>query len=482
MKILFKITQKNIILILLLGLNISVFTQKVQTGIYEVIYNTDTTFIHQNIKKLNPQDYYKDTKYVYDYNYTNFIDPIYKIKYAVIISDEDPNKKGHFDLNMLWLNATIPKDYNISFSDNSIRKYIHYATSIYKTIVDYAWNNDKKYENEQLFLAYNNPKNEFKDAYGDNFGKFDDNTIFVNREYLFMKSSNYNPVVNRVVVDSSSYYDGSPLYGKGFRKSTQYATINQPIATFKLKTLKNYNRYLSIQRDNVTFYSNGKIKMLNKGDFIAITKETDEYYYGENVSVDGEVTAGRIFIDDLTIEDGLKISKMNGIILKTKYNLFEETQGWNQSGEILSIKTYYKNKIIQVIKNAGFVSDTTSVLDFDDVNFDGLKDLVVFAHDGGSGPNFGNNYYIFNPKTKQFVYNETMSDLTQPEVNSKTKTVNAAWRNGAANHGSETYKWIKNKLTMVESYETNFTDENNPTETHKFLINGKMRGKTKKLK
>lgn len=168
--------------------------------------------------------------------------------------------------------------------------------------------------------------------------------------------------------------------------------------------------------------------------------------------------------------------------LETKYTLFTENVGWNQLGTISSIKTYYNKKLIQVIKNAGFVSDTLAVLDFDDVNFDGHDDLVVYSHDGGAGPNYGNNYFIFNQKTKKFVFNETMSDFSQPQVNHKTKTILAAWRNGAANHGSEKYKWIKNKPTLVESYEINYTSEDKFSEKKLYLINGKMRSKPKKEK
>ena len=168
--------------------------------------------------------------------------------------------------------------------------------------------------------------------------------------------------------------------------------------------------------------------------------------------------------------------------IKAKYSLFEENISLNQLGVISGIKTYYNGKLLQVIKNPGFVSDTLTVLDFEDVNFDGYDDLVIFSHDGGAGPNFGNNYFIFNLKTKNFIQNQTMSDLSQPEVNHKTKTVYAAWRNGAANHGWEKYKWIKNKLTMVEYYETNYLNEDKVRETHRFLIKGKMRGKSKTIK
>ncbi len=470
-----KTFQKYIILILFLWANISAFSQKVQTGIYEVIYDVDTAFVHQNTIKVNVQDRNNNIKYVYNYNYTNYIEKAHEIKYAVIIKNEYPDDKSYYNLDMVWLNKKIDNNFNKSYSDGISRKYIEYKIAIKNK------NQSERFYNENdlidnIFLKYYKTA-EYPDFRGDETGNYEENTLGINKDYFFIKSNIYKPIVNSVKVDSSSYYS-HPFYGSGFKKQTQYVTINQAAVAFKPKVLKSYKKFLSIQTDSLQFYCDDKSnKFLNQGDFIAVTQEADEWYIGDHISTDGEVISGKIFIDDLTDGETKSITQ-NGLILKAKYSLFDETQGWNQSGVISGIKIYDKDRLVQVIKNAGFVSDTTTVLDFDDVNFDGYKDLVVFSHDGGAGPNFGNNYYIFNSKNKQFVYNETMSNLTQPEVNAKTKTVYAAWRNGASNHGAETYKWIKNKLTMVEYYETNYTSEDKLIETHTFLLDGKMRTKS----
>ncbi len=70
-----------------------------------------------------------------------------------------------------------------------------------------------------------------------------------------------------------------------------------------------------------------------------------------------------------------------------------------------------------------------------DANFDGYPDMAIFAQDGGAGPNFSNNYYLFEPRTGLFVYHEDLSNLTQPEIDPTKKEVRSASRNGAMEHG-----------------------------------------------
>ena len=165
------------------------------------------------------------------------------------------------------------------------------------------------------------------------------------------------------------------------------------------------------------------------------------------------------------------------------YILFNTDSYSSENGTVDFIKIYYqKGKKIQVIENAGLVNDKNNLVVFDDVNFDGYKDLVVFSHDGGAGPNNGNNYYIYDPKAHQFIFNQEISNLTQTQIDPKHKTVLSAWRDGAARHGYEKYKWIKGKFTQVEYYETYYLNTNYVEETHKFLRNGTMKGTVKKVK
>jgi hypothetical protein len=67
------------------------------------------------------------------------------------------------------------------------------------------------------------------------------------------------------------------------------------------------------------------------------------------------------------------------------------------------------------------IVDEENFLDEIDVNFDRYVDLEIFSHDGGAGPNYGNNYYIFNPRTGLFDFNGQLSALSQPSISSKNK-------------------------------------------------------------
>ena len=139
-------------------------------------------------------------------------------------------------------------------------------------------------------------------------------------------------------------------------------------------------------------------------------------------------------------------------------------------------------KLVQVLKYPGMIMGEEKLFNTVDVNFDGYADLEIYAHDGGAGPNYGNNYYIFNPQANRFDYNERLSDLSQPSIDAKAKLIHSYYRSGAASHGHETYAWRSGELTLVELYETDYLDEDNVSVTHQFLVDGEMKGETKIVK
>jgi hypothetical protein len=474
-----KYIGKKGFVLFLLSCTLLTFAQKVQTGIYELDYNTDANLLHQFFPGYNEQGYDQNVKTVFNYKYSSLFDTDYGIKYAIVIQKEDPNNKANFTLEMVLLNKQMSKDYAVTYSDTIIRKYFKQDIKI--DLTNQYWYESNT--NGDGFLSYYNP-NEYNDSQSAAY-KYDAHTFYKNDNSFFLKDKNLKYEIDAVKVDSSSYFS-IPLYGSGFKKRTNYATVKQPINTFKLRDSKFYKSILPIPINGVKFYTalndkdTGTFVILNAGDFIAVTNETGEWYYGETISVDGVVTQGKIFIDDLSNSKSMT-EKVNGLTLKIKYNVYNKND-WGDAGEIVSIKIKAKNKLLQVIKNPGLINDPKNILYTEDVNFDGFLDLVVYAQSGGAGPNNTNNYYIFNPKTQKFVFNDALSNLSQPEINLKTKTIFAAWRSGAANHGAEKYNWINGKLVLVEYYETNYLDDENVLETHTFLKNGKMAGKTKKIK
>lgn len=489
---------KTTIWLLLITTGLTAEAQKIQSGIYAIDYTTDTTTVNTWLEKYNKQpDPQNDLlKNIYQYKYHQLIDSAYQIRYVLVINNSSSANKDSFPLlankdssplqadkdnsllQMIWLNGSIPKNYNVSYSDSLKRKFIGMELSIGR--LPQSWN-EMRYSGDDGFLNYAD-----LDRFSENDTykyQYDPGNLYITDQLFILKSHRFELIRDSVKADSSTYYS-EPLFGSGYRKATNYLTYKQGLTILKLKEAVKYQSFIHL-KNKVKFYTNPTDKTdyqpLVSGDFIALIKETDEWYFGEHISADGKRQAGRIFIDDLSAVT-VKTQKVNGMDLKIRYAVNAGQESYNDRGTIESIKVYKDKKLIQVIKQPGLISDTTQLVHFADANFDGYPDLEIYSHDGGAGPNYGNNYYLYNPKTNKFEYNARMSDLSQPAINTKTRSITAAWRNGAANHGFEKYKWINRKLVQVEYYETLYRQDDKIEETHGILVNGKMKNKVRILK
>jgi hypothetical protein len=61
-------------------------------------------------------------------------------------------------------------------------------------------------------------------------------------------------------------------------------------------------------------------------------------------------------------------------------------------------------------------------LQFQDINFDGSSDLHVFDNAGGTG-NFWCSVWLFDTKTKGFVFSKPFSNICAPKVDAKAKEI-----------------------------------------------------------
>lgn len=133
-----------------------------------------------------------------------------------------------------------------------------------------------------------------------------------------------------------------------------------------------------------------------------------------------------------------------------------DTTEWQDEGEVYGIKIINKKSgNVQVLDNIGAaVADKLNdVVQVQDCNFDGYPDIWIYAHNGGAGPNDGNNYYLYNPRNGQFEFNQNLSDLTQISVDTKSKTITSAFRDGAGHHGGGTYTFTHDTLTQITSWD-----------------------------
>jgi len=103
-----------------------------------------------------------------------------------------------------------------------------------------------------------------------------------------------------------------------------------------------------------------------------------------------------------------------------------------------------------------------------DMNFDGKNDIRLL----NSADNFTYYCWVYQPATKQFVQDTVLNKLVNPQFDPNEQLVYVNWQ-GYTNKGTETFKYIEGKLTLIEEEETR-DDGKKTTITIKKLVNGKM--------
>lgn len=453
--------------------------QKIRAGIYKLDSKIDTQLLNTRFREIHYLNFANCKTEHIEHLFSNLIDTAYQIRYAVVVSAN--SEFGGLVYKVILLNKPL-SDYTkyVSYSDKIARKYLHLSLKLDTANGNRSWYSDGRLRE---FHTLDYEFNQFaKSDYGERLEKnkdynvqYDMHNFFASPDTFILKSHHV-----KIITDSAIYQKRDDTVYNDKLPACFYKT-EQQTATFTLQQAKQYKDILPIQKGVVFYTKNDKIK-LYAGDFIALMAEENEWYEGDYIKPNGEVLKGKIFIDSLVSGLG-KIQYLHNLKVVIFYTPNDPDLYSNNYGLINSIKTYNREgKLIQVLKYPGSFTNEANVVAYADVNFDSYKDLVIFSHDGGAGPNFGNNYYIYNPKTKTFAFNEKLSDLSQPFIDEKNKLIYAAWRDGAANHGNEKYKWIKGKLKLVEYYETRYLDEDKVEETYRILINGKMKGKTRIVK
>lgn len=181
-----------------------------------------------------------------------------------------------------------------------------------------------------------------------------------------------------------------------------------------------------------------------------------------------------------------KISKpfmINGIECYWKVSIIME-QGDFEGGFI--IRELIDNKTRKtILKDTDFAHiDRYKEIDFEeekenfkDINFDGLKDFIVFNHSGTPLPyNFFYNIHIFDNSTKSFDFSEELSG-TEIEIDSTNRKVISNYL--YMGHSAKTIHYLdKNgKIKFTEVFREDSTTINDTVYTGKEymkIINGKI--------
>lgn len=129
----------------------------------------------------------------------------------------------------------------------------------------------------------------------------------------------------------------------------------------------------------------------------------------------------------------------------------------HRRGQLLAIKVIDKHsgRVLQIINNisAEISQNLTHSLTFLDANFDGYPDIMSDFTDGGAGPNYINIFFLFNPGTHRFEYDDTLSGLPQVEVDVENQLIHSRWRSGAGQHGAAAYRFVDGRLLQTYQWD-----------------------------
>ena len=86
--------------------------------------------------------------------------------------------------------------------------------------------------------------------------------------------------------------------------------------------------------------------------------------------------------------------------------------------------------------------------DFLDLNFDDYLDLRFYSSPGSRNDYY--DYWLFNPKTKKYIYNSKLSNIANLEVDTVKKQLNSLRYSGSNEYDFEAFKYINNVPVVVE--------------------------------
>lgn len=131
------------------------------------------------------------------------------------------------------------------------------------------------------------------------------------------------------------------------------------------------------------------------------------------------------------------------------------------------------------------VAESPTQIQFEDINFDGHKDIKIRIFAGATG-NEGFSYLLYNPKLMIFVRNKDFEGLNRPELIPEKKQFRTYWNMGSA--GAEfdetTYEVRNNKPVLIRSITQQYLHSKGYLlRTEKELVNGKLKivRETKKI-
>lgn len=139
-----------------------------------------------------------------------------------------------------------------------------------------------------------------------------------------------------------------------------------------------------------------------------------------------------------------------GIVPNVSGNMKIGTINIYQRLEDVGLGGLLQDITLPAIETSTPINDANSLI-VGDMNYDGNDDFRIVKNQP-AGPNIPYIYYIYDPATRKFVYNEAYGKVTSPEFPGNSE-IRSQWRESAAKWGIDTY-FISNNNPILTQRET----------------------------
>lgn len=251
-----------------------------------------------------------------------------------------------------------------------------------------------------------------------------------------------------------------------YRNNPSYADL---IYTFDHDSIPLYATADRHNRSTVSYFRSGGYIAVKKdsaewllADRIIVVPDTEKYYLPGRGMFSNEhdlkIISGWVRKEDLVDYPWTKQKQQTALfsfeVSGKAADTSDDSEGEVDAIKIINKRTGQEQLIMDI--GAELYDSLDDVLQVQDCNFDGYPDIWIRAQDGGASPNYTHNYYLYNPHTGQFDYNEPLSGLSQIEIDSKAKIISSSWRDGAAHHGARQYTFMHDTLVKISYWDNMF--------------------------
>jgi hypothetical protein len=251
---------------------------------------------------------------------------------------------------------------------------------------------------------------------------------------------------------------------EAFGAVVNYYDLTHYLSRFVLEMAREYRDIIYLEKAVPLYGQADRLAPegeITAGSFVAVLTEGVDWMEVEQVSWEGHSTRGWVNRDDFVEMRWVEQqADTEAFRFRVAYPSSPEGayQDPDERADPIAIEVLDRatGQRVQVIRD--FYSESRyrpgdeAALTVMDANFDGWPDLSIPASDGGAGPNSSDNFFLFDPQSGTFVYNEELSNLTQTFFNTEQQTIGSAARGSCCDHSASTWRFIDGQLTEVANW------------------------------